>query len=169
MAFAWICEGGKLVAQDYQKKSLLMANQEILAGKPAPDTKGQRDLRKRQPTPDWRVASFISKGIYPWGLSWATSRQVDLHSCQQNPKSLMWLPSWGFCLHHNQMVSSSRGYIKACILCPTSWSERQVGPFQVQGRRSGLWNCPDPGQPSVTSSWWPPPIRKILNPILMPQ
>ena len=67
----------KLVAQDYQKKKKILTN-----GKPEkcwlanqPQTqRPKRDLRKRQPTPDWQVASFISKGINPWGLSWATSR-----------------------------------------------------------------------------------------------
>ena len=38
----------------------------------------RRDQRKRQTSPDWKVAGVISKGTYLQGLSWAAARWVGL-------------------------------------------------------------------------------------------
>lgn len=50
--------------------------------------KARRARRKRQTTPNWWGTGLICKGTYIPGMSWASTRQEDLHTHSPNLKSL---------------------------------------------------------------------------------
>lgn len=102
--------------------------------------RAQRDWGKRQATPDWCVAGFISKGICIQGLSWVAARWVDLHTCLPSLQSLHRVLNW---VRSSVPFRWSQHHITVSRPCPSGslWDQaRQAEAHSKDGEGiSNLW------------------------------
>lgn len=131
--------------------------------------RARRDLRKRQTAADWQVASVTSKGTYSWGLSWATTKWVDFHTCPPDFKSYIGAIT-GF--SHIQGALTGFGHVPSpdILITPLLSQGFILGAASGNGEgkqnahsKNGFqkWELILPGfslrvKPAVVFCWWPP-------------